>query len=70
MVISGDNGAPEPSVEILVDSTWSSLAPLPDSRFYLQAVTWNNIVYVIGKMLYSFFFKCVVYTFIRWGKVY
>ena len=38
------------TVEILVDldGTWSPLAPLPAPRYYLQAVTLNNIVYAIG----------------------
>ena len=38
------------TVEILMDldGTWSNLAPLPAPRFYLQAVTLNNIVYAIG----------------------
>ena len=58
------------SVEIMVDNTWRNIAPFPVTRAYAQAVTWNNIVYVIGKIFNSFYFKCAVYTFIRWGEVY
>ena len=40
------------TVEILVDldGTWRKIAPFPVTRAYAQAVTWNNIVYVIGKI--------------------
>merc|ERR1719300_1025898 len=68
MVISG--GGPDRSltatVEILMDlldGTWSPLAPLPIPRFYLQAVTLNNIVYAIGGATYTD-------KYIYYGEVY
>ena len=45
------------TVEIMVDNTWKNLAPLPVTRAYAQAVTWNNIVYVIGKLSNQFYVK-------------
>lgn len=46
MVIGG-----QASVEVMVNSTWSFVASLPSSRYYSQAATLNNIVYVIGKKM-------------------
>ena len=46
MVISG---AGDPTVEIMVESAWSYIAPLPSKRVYFSGATLNNVVSVFGK---------------------
>ena len=58
MVISG---AIDVTAEIMVETTWSYIAPLPSKRAYFPGATLNNVVSVFGKYNLSSFtmIKCM-----------